>query len=83
MNEAIMVAIITAGASVLCQLIIANRNRKDSEIKDAVRDQKIDDRLTAIEKKLDEHNGYAAKIGSLATSVSLMEKDISYLRGGN
>jgi len=82
MSDAIIVALITAGASVLCQFVIAKAQHDKDKTDLAVT-------LKGIEDRLDEHNSYASKIGGLAEdvgkltiSVTKMEKDIEYLRKG-
>ena len=50
-----------------------SREHKQRE-EQAVRDAKLDLKLSSIEKKLDEHNGYADKIGSI-------EQNLAYIRG--
>lgn len=83
MSEAIIVALITASASVICQLVISNKTKKDNEVKQAVKDKEFTDRLAQIEAKLDIHNGYADKLGDVAISLAKMQKDIEYLKGRN
>lgn len=82
MTDAIIVALITAGASVIGQAIISSAQHNKDKTDLAVTLQNISDRL-------DEHNRYAEKIGGLAADVSemnvamaKMEKDIEYLRKG-
>ena len=82
MSEAIIVALITAGASVLCQFAIAKSQHEKDKTDLAVT-------LKGIEDRLDEHNSYASKIGDLANDVhqlrndmTAMQKDIEYLRKG-
>lgn len=82
MSDAIIVALITAGASVLCQFVIAKAQHDKDKTDLAVT-------LKGIEDRLDEHNSYASKIGGLAEdvgkltiSLTKMEKDIEYLRKG-
>ena len=82
MSDAIIVALITGGASVLCQIILSRRNRKDTESADAAARQRINDRLDAIERKLDIHNGYAEKLGSISTEMAVMATEIKNLKGG-
>ena len=82
MNDAIIVALITASASVICQIIISNKARKDQDAKQAARDQEVEDRLKGIERRLDEHNHYAEKLGEIAISLTAIKKDIEYIRGG-
>lgn len=82
MSEAIIVALITAGAGIIGQWAIAKAQHDKDKTDLAVT-------LKGIEDRLDEHNSYASKIGGLAKdvekltiSVTKMEKDIEYLRKG-
>lgn len=77
---ALMVALIPAVASIICQLIISNKNRRDDDNKKAAERQKLDDRLVNIEKKLDEHNQYAKKIGQIERSLIRIDTIISISR---
>lgn len=80
MTEAIIVAIITAGASVICQLLITSKGKKERIEEEAKKEQALTDRLKSIEEKLDEHNGYAKKLGEISTSIVALQKDVEYLR---
>ena len=82
MSDAIIVALITAGASVICQMIISAKTRRDTETKQAVRDKEFEDRLESIEKRLDQHNHYAEKLGDISIALTAIKKDIEYIRGG-
>ena len=82
MSDAIIVAIITASASVICQYVIARSQHEKDKTDLAVT-------LKGINDRLDTHNHYAEKIGDLAEDVekmtvamAKMEKDIEYLRKG-
>ncbi len=75
---------ITGIFAIIGQYIISNRKAKEQEIKDAVRDQKTDDRLARIEenqrrqeKKLDEHNGYAKRFEEIEKAIVKIETKIS------
>lgn len=81
MTEAIIVALITATASIIGQWLIYRKQRTDAEVKQAVKDKEISDRLSHIEEKLDIHNGYADKLGDVAISLAKMQKDIEFLKG--
>lgn len=74
MNPTVQAALIT-GIVTLAVCLINNhfQNRKQKEER-AIRDAKLDMKLSSIEKKLDEHNGYADKIGSI-------EQNLAYIRG--
>ena len=90
MSDAIITALIMAAASVICQLLINANNRKkrsDEEtekkkqyaVEEAVKAENLEHRLCAIEEKLDVHNGYAEKLGDIATSIAVIENDIKTL----
>lgn len=75
---------ITGIFAIIGQYIISNKKAKEQEIKDAVRDQKTDDRLARIEenqirqeKKLDEHNGYAKRFEEIEKAIVKIETKIS------
>ena len=82
MSDAIIVALITAGATIIGQWAIAKAQHDKDATDLAVTLKGIDDRLSV-------HNEYAEKIGGLATDlhqlrndVTAMQKDIEYLRKG-
>lgn len=86
MSETIIAVIITGIFSVIGSYIanktISEKTNKENEIKAALREQRQQDRLEAIEHKLDIHNGYAEKLGSIDISMAAMQKDIEYLKEG-
>ncbi len=75
----IIVAVITGVCAVLGQWIISRRQSKDRQVEDAKRDQRQEDRLAAIEKKLDIHNGYAERFAALGTDIAVIKNDIRTL----
>ncbi len=80
MSETVLVAMITAGAGVLCQLIIAGTAKHKQAAADAAKEQRLSDRLETIERKLDEHNGYAQKFAETSGSIIRLQKDVEYLK---
>ena len=90
MSEAIVTALIMAVASVVCQVLINRNNRqkqtaaeieknRQKAVAEALKDERFEIRLQNIEDKLDEHNGYAQKLGDIATSIAVIENDIKTL----
>lgn len=59
---------------------ISRKKAREEEKRDIERETRQEDRMRAIEKKLDEHNHYAEKLGSIERSLISMQKDIEYLR---
>lgn len=76
----LLVALIPAAAAVISQALISRKSRRDDDVKDAAKTQKLDDRLQVIENKLDEHNGYAKKIGQIERSLIRIDTIVSMSR---
>lgn len=81
--SAIIVGCIAAIGSFAGNLSIQRKKSREDAIKEAERETRQEDRLRSIEHKLDIHNGYAEKLGSVEKSLIAMQKDIEYLRLGN
>lgn len=80
MTDAIVVALITATASIIGQWLIYRKQRADADMQRAVKDKEISDRLAHIEERLEAHNNYAEKLSDVAISLAKMSKDIEYLK---
>lgn len=73
MDSSIIVAIIT-GAVTLMGTVIANYSmRKKDSIANAVRDQKIEDKLQALSDRVDAHNGMMDKVANIEKSIVRIE----------
>ena len=79
MSEGILGALITAISAIVCQILISRSQSKARKVEDAVRDALLDERLKNIEHKLDIHNGYAEKLGAIATDIAVIQNDIKTL----
>ena len=74
MSPTVQAALIGSITSiVICLLGFWQQNRKRGE-EEAIRDALLDQKLASIERKLDEHNKYSDKIGSIETNLA-------YIRG--
>ena len=80
MSEAIIIAIIAALGSVLGQWLISRKQSQDRAIAEAERETRLDMRLQGVEKRLDEHNNYASKIGSIQTDLAVIKNEIKNLK---
>lgn len=74
MNPTVQAALISAAVTLFVCLFTNWQQNRKRRIDDAVREAKLELRLQSIEDKLDTHNGYAEKIGSI-------QQDISYIKG--
>ena len=81
MSEAIIVAVITAVGAVAGQWIISSAAKRKDAIAEAKWEQKLNDRLDAIEHKLDIHNGYAEKLGEITTDIAVIKSEIKNIGG--
>lgn len=79
MDNTILVALITGICAVIGQWIISRQSTKQKKTDDAVRDARLDDRLAGVEKRLDEHNRYAAKFAEIQTDIAVIKNDIKTL----
>lgn len=80
MSEAIIIAIIAALGSVLGQWLISRKQSQDRAIAETERETRLDMRLQGVEKRLDEHNNYASKIGSIQTDIAVIKNEIKNLK---
>lgn len=69
MSDPVIVAIIT-GVVTLTGNILANfMQHRKAAIEQARRDQKLDDQIATMNRKLDEHNRYSDKIASIEKAI--------------
>ena len=80
MSEAIIIAIIAALGSVFGQWLISRKQSQDRAVAAAERETRLDMRLQGVEKRLDEHNNYASKIGSIQTDIAVIKNEIKNLK---
>ena len=80
MSDVIIVAIITGICSVFGQWLISRKQSQDRAIAEAERETRLDMRLQGVEKRLDEHNNYASKIGSIQTDIAVIKNEIKNLK---
>ena len=79
MSDAVIVAIITGICAVVGQWLISKQSIKQKKTADAVRDARLEDRLSGVERRLDEHNRYAAKFAEIQTDIAVIKNDIKTL----
>lgn len=79
MSDAVLVAIITGVCAVVGQWLISHAQAAKRKIDDAVRDKGIEDRLSALERKIDIHNGYAERFAEIGSDIAVIKNDIKTL----
>ena len=79
MSDAIIVALITGLCAVVGNWLISRQQTEKRRVEDAVRDARQEDRLAAIERKLDIHNGYAEKFSEIGKDIAVIKTEIKTL----
>ena len=80
MSDSVIVALITGAAAVIGQWLITRKGRNEDRIERAKLDQKTADRLSAIEHKIDIHNGYAEKLAEITADIRVIRNEIEHLK---
>ena len=91
MSDAIITACIMTLGTIICQILINRDNRmkrvaedakkeKERAVLEAVKETRLDDRLSAIEAKLDSHNGYAQKFQDVADRFTDIVGELSAIK---
>ena len=73
MSNEVMVALITGATAVIVNYIVQRADR-------ARLDQKTADRLDALEKKIDKHNGYADRFQQIAVDIAEIRTTLKHLK---
>ena len=80
MSDPVLIALITGLCAVVGQWLISRSQNEKRKVEEAIRDARLEDRLKSVEKKLDEHNGYASKFASIQTDIAVIKSDLKHLR---
>ena len=83
LTEAVIVALIAAIGSVIGQYFLSRKARREDDVKRAVLDERTANRLAAIERKLDEHNHYAEKLGDIQQDIAVIRTEIQQMKESN
>ena len=73
MSDAIIVAVIAALGSIIGQWLISRKQSQDRAVAEAERETKLEMRLQSVEKKLDEHNGYAKRFEEIGKDIAIIK----------
>lgn len=77
MSDTVLAALIGAVSAIIVQLIGAWKQKKKRAIEDAIKEERLENRLKSIETKLDTHNGYAEKLGDIQKDIAEIKLDIA------
>lgn len=84
MTESIAVAVITGVLAVFGTWVgnvsISRKKTREDAIREAKRNQELTDRLDRLEKKVDEHNGYAKRFEEIGKDIAVIKTEVSFIR---
>ena len=84
MTESIAVAVITGVLAVfgtwVGNLSVSRKKTREDAIREAKRNQELTDRLDRLEKKVDEHNGYAKRFEEIGKDIAVIKTEVSFIR---
>ena len=69
MSDVLIGSIISGAVAVIVALITNITTRKKDAINNAIRDQKIEDSLNELSKRVDAHNGMLDRIGNIEKAI--------------
>lgn len=79
MSDAVVAALIAGVCAVIGQLLISMSQASKRKTDDAIRDAKMEEKLKSVEKKLDEHNGYAKLLSDVQADIAVIKSEIKTL----
>ncbi len=79
MSDVVLAALIGAAASIIVNLITTFQQSKKRAVEEAVKDERLENRLSSIEHKLETHNSYAQRLGEIQTDIAVIKNDIKTL----
>lgn len=82
MDSTIGVAVISGIVMVIVQLIVMYTTVNKDKMERKLWQQKIDDELKIVNRRLEEHNNYASHLAEIAQSMKLIEQDNKYIKEG-
>lgn len=80
-TENIIVAVITGVFATIGVVVTNYASNKKNSIDQAKRDQQLQDNIENLSKRVDIHNGYAEKFAESTNNISLLQKDVEYIKG--
>lgn len=69
MDDSVLVALIAGGVTLTGNLLANWTARKKDAMDNAVRDQKIEDSLKELSKRVDAHNGMSDRIANIEKAI--------------
>ena len=82
MNESIIVALVTAGAAILSNVVLSNKNSREIDHKLETHQAVTDTKLEELTREVREHNNFARRMPVLEEKISVANHRIEDLENG-
>ena len=82
MNEAVIAALIAAGASILSNVILSSKNSREIDHKLETHQAVTDTKLDELTREVREHNNFARRMPVLEEKISVANHRIEDLENG-
>ena len=79
MNESVIVAIVTAGAAILSNIILSNKNNRDIDHKLEMHQAVTDTKLDELTREVREHNNFARRMPVVEEQIKVANHRIDDL----
>ena len=79
MNESVIVAIVTAGAAILSNIILSNKNSREIDHKLETHQAVTDTKLEELTREVREHNNFARRMPVLEEKITVANHRIADL----
>lgn len=80
MDDSVIVALIAGGVTLTGNLLANWTARKKDAMDNAVRDQKIEDSLKELSKRVDAHNGMSDRIANIEKAIVRIDTKMENLQ---
>ena len=79
MNESVIVALVTAGAAILSNVILSNKNSREIDYKLETHQAVTDTKLEELTREVREHNNFARRMPVLEEKIAVADHRIDDL----
>lgn len=80
MDNSIITALIAGGVTLIVSLLTNWTARKKQAVEQAKRDQKLDDSITELSKRVDAHNQLGDKIASIEKAIVRIDTKLESIK---
>lgn len=80
MSDVILSSLIAGSVTLVVCMINNWTTRKKDAVANAVRDQRLEDSINGLSRRVDEHNGMMDKVTAMSSDLKVLRTDIEWLK---